>query len=411
MTPPAHIEIELELKKLELQALLEITDAINENASETHLYKMFRFTLRPNRHIEKLALYVLDDVWNCKEAFGALQDYKNMPLSADILNQDKDVAIETMPDIGVFAEFQQLLTIKHKSNILAYILLSFKNLENLSDTVTETLTDFIRSLTNIIIVAIENKKLIRKQQQQEQLKAQLELARNVQTLLFPKKLPYSDKLKVVADYLPHQTVGGDYYDYIPINADKFLLCIADVSGKGIPAALLMSNFQAALRILVRQHLSLKKIVHELNYLVLQNTQGESFITAFFMEYDAKQKQMLYVNAGHNPPLLFSANQSFHSLKDGTTILGSFKELPFLQLTELNQIDTFLLFAFTDGLTETTNMKEEEFGAANLEEFLTANRNIDQKELHKKLIAKLDEFKGENPYADDITLLSCSVKSQ
>ncbi len=410
MQDPSPIAIELELKKLELQALLEITDAINENASEAHLYKMFRFTLRTNRHIEKLALYVLDEQWNCKEAFGTAQEYKTLALPADILTQETDILLAEISEISHFAEFQYLLPVKHKSAILAYIFLSFKQLDTLAVTVREALLDFIRSLTNIIIVAIENKKLVRKQQQQEQLKAQLELARNVQTLLFPKKLPYNEKIKIVADYLPHQTVGGDYYDYIPANQDKFLLCIADVSGKGIPAALLMSNFQAALRILVRQHLSLKKIVHELNYLVLQNTQGESFITAFFMEYDAKIKQLLYINAGHNPPLLFSNNQNFHSLKEGTTILGSFKELPFLQLTELNQIDNFFLFSFTDGLTETTNPQNEEFGVARLEEFLTAHRHIDQKEIHKKLIATLDVFKGENSYIDDITLLSCGVKN-
>jgi sigma-B regulation protein RsbU (phosphoserine phosphatase) len=191
--------------------------------------------------------------------------------------------------------------------------------------------------------------------------------------------------------------------------DKFLLCIADVSGKGVPAALLMSNFQAALRILVRQHLSLKKIVHELNYLVFQNTQGESFITAFLMEYDLKNKQLLYINAGHNPPFLFSSNLlNMSLLKDGTTILGSFKELPFLQITELNLIDNFFFFAFTDGLTETTNEDGEEFGMQQLEQFLLANKHTEPQLLHQNLIEKLNIFKGKNYYADDITLLSCSV---
>lgn len=399
-----NVEIRLQLKELELQSLLEITSAINENAEESHLYKMFKFTLRSDKHIEKLALFVFDDVWNCKTFFGTDQNYVNVQLPESILSQHEPCETKNIPNIKEpFDEFQQILPVKHKSILLAYVLLSPANEDALLD------TDFIEALTNIIIVAIENKKLARKQQQQEFYNAQLALARNVQTLLFPKKLPYTKNLKIVADYLPHQSVGGDYYDYIPINQDKFLLCIADVSGKGVPAALLMSNFQAALRILVRQHLSLKKIVHELNYLVFQNTQGESFVTAFLLEYDIKHKQLLYVNAGHNPTFLFTEN-SIHPalLKDGTTILGSFKELPFLQLTELNNIEAFMLFTFTDGLTETCNEAGDEFGMQNLETFLQAHRYVDLQQLHKKLIELLNEFKGNNTYADDITLLSCNV---
>ncbi len=338
MQPSQSTEIKLQLKELELQSLLEITSAINENAEENHLYKMFKFTLRSNKHIGKLALYVLDDVWSCKAFFGTDYKYTNEALPESILAEHEYCETANIDAISFpFNEFQLILPVKHKSHLLAYVLLSPAEDDTNLD------TDFIEALTNIIIVAIENKKLARKQQQQEFFNAQLALARNVQTLLFPKKLPYTQKLKIVADYLPHQSVGGDYYDYIPMTADKFLLCIADVSGKGVPAALLMSNFQAALRILVRQHLSLKKIVHELNHLVFQNTQGESFITAFFMEYDLKNKQLLYINAGHNPPVLFSTNLlNMTLLKDGTTILGSFRELPFLQITELNLIENFFV---------------------------------------------------------------------
>jgi sigma-B regulation protein RsbU (phosphoserine phosphatase) len=103
---------------------------------------------------------------------------------------------------------------------------------------------FIQALSNIIIVAIENKKLARKQLEQEAFRKELEIASDVQQFLFPDKLPNTERLKMEASYLPHDLVGGDYYDFIPINKNQFLLCVADVSGKGIPAALMMSNFQA-----------------------------------------------------------------------------------------------------------------------------------------------------------------------
>lgn len=405
------IDVQLQLKELELQSLLEVTQAINENADEADLYKMYKFTLRPNKHISKLALYVFDEAWNYKISFGTDKgnDYAHITLPNGILECTTETNIEQLEDIGVFKEFQKVLPVKHKSTILAYILVSFAKIETFDEDFLMNLENFIEALTNVIIVAVENKKLARKQQQQEQFKAQLMLAKNVQQLLFPKKLPYTNTLKIVADYLPHQTVGGDYYDYILINDHKFLLCIADVSGKGIPAALLMSNFQAALRILVRQHLSLKKIIHELNHLVWLNTQGESFATAFFMEYDFKTKQMTYVNAGHNPPLLFQ-NYLLQELKEGTTILGSFKELPFVQITEINHIESFFLFCFTDGFTETVNEQGEEFGSDQLAAFIEAHKHLDQQELHKELIKVLYQYKGKNEYIDDITLLSCGVKN-
>ena len=107
---------------------------------------------------------------------------------------------------------------------------------------------FIQALSNIIIVAIENKKLVRKQLPQESFRKEFEIASDVQQFLFPDKLPNTDLLKIEASYFPHDMVGGDYYDYIPINKNQFLICVADVSGKGIPAALMMSNFQASLNV-------------------------------------------------------------------------------------------------------------------------------------------------------------------
>src|SRR5690606_1346513 len=125
-----------------------------------------------------------------------------------------------------------------------------------------------------------------------------------------------------ASYFPHQTVGGDYYDYVRLPEDKFLVCIADVSGKGIPAALLMSNFQASLQALVRQTTDLDYIIRELNFLVKQNSGGERFITFFAAIYDLKKRRLTYINAGHNPPLLISGGKIL-LLEQGTTVLGAF----------------------------------------------------------------------------------------
>ena len=117
-------------------------------------------------------------------------------------------------------------------------------------------------------------------------------------------MPYNKRVKIKATYFPHDLIGGDYYDYIPVDKKRFIICIADVSGKGIPAALLMSNFQASLRTLIRQTNDLKEIVSELNHLTYENAQGEHFITFFIAMYDKSKHTLTYINAGHNPAFPF-----------------------------------------------------------------------------------------------------------
>ena len=217
-------------------------------------------------------------------------------------------------------------------------------------------------------------------------------------------------LKVEASYLPHDTIGGDYYDYIPINKNQFLICVADVSGKGIPAALMMSNFQASLRTLVRLTPNLVDIVEALNYQVLENTKGEKFITFFAAIYDIQLKTMVFVNSGHNPPILWDRKHGIRMLEDGSTVLGAMHPLPFLNEGFLTDLDEFFLFCYTDGLTETINEDGNEFGVERLVDYFQADHTYMKslKTIHQDIIVALDHFKGRNGYHDDITILSCRV---
>jgi sigma-B regulation protein RsbU (phosphoserine phosphatase) len=238
----------------------------------------------------------------------------------------------------------------------------------------------------------------------------LEIASDVQQFLFPETLPNTDLLKVEASYLPHDRVGGDYYDYIPINKNQFLICVADVSGKGIPAALMMSNFQAVLRTLLRQTPNLTDIIEALNFQVLENTKGEKFITFFAAIYDVRLKTMVYVNSGHNPPILIDKKHGIRLLEEGSTVLGAMHPLPFLNEGFVTGLDEFLLFCYTDGLTETMSEEEKEFGVEALLEYFGKEQTYtkDLKVIHQDIIVALDKFKGRNAYHDDITILSCRV---
>lgn len=402
------VKKQFEIKELELNALLEITQAINSNLPEESLYKIYNFTLRSNLNIKKLALFVLDDDWSCKANFGTRHHYNKVKLLPEF-KTIQDITHLKEFDECEFTEFDIIIPVTHKSTTLALVFVG--GLDKYDDSYeNEDGIRFIQALSNIIIVAIENKKLARKQLEQESLRKELEIARDVQQFLFPEKLPNTDRLKIEASYLPHDRIGGDYYDYIPINKNQFLICVADVSGKGIPAALMMSNFQASLRTLVRQTPNLTDIIEALNFQVLENTKGEKFITFFAAIYDIHLKTMVYVNSGHNPPILIDRKHGLRMLEEGSTVLGAMHPLPFLNEGFVTDLDDFLIFCYTDGLTETINEEEKEFGVEALLAYFREEQTFtkDLRTIHEDLIVALDDFKGRNGYHDDITILSCRV---
>lgn len=395
-------KIKLHLKEMELNSLLEITQAINANLAEESLFKIYHFTTIASLHIKKLALYVQDQDWECKVNYGTDQDFKKIPLNTRIHEVSSILKVDD--SFAEFAEFEIIIPVFHKEVALAYVFLSGGENAPLMD------TSFIQTFTNILVVAIENKKFARKQLQQEALRKELEIARDVQRMLFPKELPCGEELQMYATYLPHTTVGGDYYDYIPLDDHRFLCCIADVSGKGIPASLLMSNFQASLHTLVRQTTDLKQIVHELNYVIKGNAKGEHFITFFVALVDMRNRYLKYINAGHNPPILLWQNGEMEILEKGTIVLGAFDTLPFLEEETIAIAAPMLLFTYTDGLSETNSEAGEEFGLEKIQEFLVKHRETALPELHSSLQQYLTTFKGSKDFPDDITYCSCKLLS-
>jgi sigma-B regulation protein RsbU (phosphoserine phosphatase) len=390
----------LKLKELELNALLEITRSINNNLSEAALYKIYHFTLLASFDIKKLALYVFDSEWHCKVNFGTKNDYRNIPLP-DHFRQGFDLAEYKLQEQTQFKEFGIVFPVLHKTTLLAVVFIG--QLKN------EATTNFLEAITNIILVAIENKKLAKRELERESFRKEMEIARQVQQFLFPKNLPKTNQLEIAAAYQPHHEVGGDYYDYIPIDKDQFMVCIADVSGKGVPAALLMSNFQASLRTLLKKTSDLLEIIHYLNDQIRENGNGEIFITFFGAIYNTNTHTLRYVNCGHNPSVLYiPETQQTSLLEVGTTVLGMFNPLPFISMEELNNLSNFSLFNYTDGITETQNADNEEFGIQRYIDLVTMHQNKEISVFNDTVIEELTKFKGEKTFKDDLTLLSCKM---
>ena len=339
--------------------------------------------------------------------FGTKLDFFNVEFGEGNLKSISVISdLKGLKPDDPFSEFEKVIPVSHKDELLAMVFLGGYNQQDYRN--GQINLNFIQTLSNIIIVAIENKKLARKELEQKAFQRELEIARKVQHFLIPKELPYGDDLKIYASYEPHQMVGGDYFDYIPIDNDQFLICIADVSGKGIPASLMMSNFQASLRTLIRQTTKLEKIVRELNYQILQNSHGESFITFFVAIYNKAMKYFKYVNAGHNPPLFCYDKSGLMELELGTTVLGIFHPLPFLKIGKIRDLESFFFLAFTDGLIETFNENDEPFGVERVISIVEKNLTMDLKDLHNLILKEVNSFNGSSVLNDDITLLSCKI---
>lgn len=402
-----NLKRQLELKELEVNALLEITRAINNNLPEESLYKIFKFTAISNLKFSRLCLYVHEEGWSGKVYFGTASDFSAIPLPAIFEKIPEPMPVRERIKEGPFMEFDRVIPISHKGQIISMVFVG-----GLEDVQKEFSSDerlnFLQALCNIMIVAIENRKLAKTELEQEAYRKELEIAGDVQQLLFPENLPRSGKVVLEASYLPHDHVGGDYYDYIRLSESRFLICTADVSGKGMGAALLMSSFQASLRTLIRQDLDLREIIETLNARILEITKGEKFITCFVAVCDTAIRSIQYVNAGHNPAFVVFPDGSVQLLEKGSTILGAMAKLPSLQKGEMVLPQPATIFCYTDGLTETVDEHGVEFGTGWLHSYFRNHPLQELNLLHQDIIIALDNFKGRNPYTDDITMLTCRI---
>src|ERR1700761_2136192 len=336
-------------RQTELNALLEVTQAINKDTGTTVLIQMLQVILKSYLQVGKLRFLI-----EREGSFVLLSKYGGNIEQVGILHKAclKLDKIKTIAPLAGNADsllnkYDYFIPIYHKKKALAFALIGDFNPS--AELLNNDLS-FIQTVINVIVVALENKKLFRERLQSERFQREMELAVEVQNMLIPLK-SYKDKsVEVSARYIPHQNIGGDYFDFIRLNEHEFLWCIADVSGKGISAALLMANFQASLHAWSAVEEDLTNIIDRLNKIVINNTKGERFITLFLGKYNQQTRKLTYINAGHNPTIIFSNNEPL-KLKLGTTMIGVFDELPFINQGEIDIEPGSMIFNYTDGLTD------------------------------------------------------------
>jgi sigma-B regulation protein RsbU (phosphoserine phosphatase) len=397
-----------QLKEIEFQAVLDITVAINQNRPETGFYLLLENYLLEKLGIGHFSLFIREDDWKNPFSYGkVLQNSLAFNLADTPLN------------VSGFADFAPELALanphlKHyipfffDRQLRGFVLCS--EVQNFPYPHDNEVISLMQTLVSLTVMAMENQKLLAYRIRQEAMRKEIEIARQVQKMLFPKVLPDGERLKVYTTYLPHMDVSGDYYDFIPLSDTQFIICLADVAGKGMSAALLMSNFQACLRTLMMEKKPISEAIRLINSLVCQNSNLERFITAFVAGFDLETGLIEYVNSGHTPPCLIYPDGTLVNLSEGSPILGIFPELPHLRVGQSRIREEVFFVGYTDGLSEIENHQGEEFGSEGVENYMLENRHEHQMAvLHQRLLNRLSTFSGDIGFSDDITLLTARIR--
>lgn len=252
-------------------------------------------------------------------------------------------------------------------------------------------------------IEAERRAVAEKQEAERRAAQELEIAKQVQAHLFPQKLPALESLEFAGLCLPARHVGGDYYDFLNLGQNRLGLVIADISGKGIAAALLMANLQANLRsqcAIAVDHP--QRLLSSVNQLFCDNTADTAFATLFFAEYDNSTRRLRYANCGHLPPLLLRSDDSLERLPATATVVGAFKDWD-CSLAECQLAPGDTLILYTDGITESFSPSGEEFGQPRLIDALRHHHHLSSQDLLSAIVDEVRRFSPHEQF-DDITLI-------
>ncbi|MFQ5824233.1 MAG: SpoIIE family protein phosphatase [bacterium] len=402
---------QLDKKVQELNTLFEIGKELNSTLESDRIANLLAYSIMGEMMVNRCLVFLKND--------GQMSLYVNKGISKN----DESRIVEDAEFLRRLGELDQPCIVSDINNpdlisrfaeiaIVAVIPMRIQNETKgviaLGEKITKTRFDkneleFLTTLGNLSMISIENARLFEETLEKQRLEEELLIAREIQNQLLPKQCPEIENFEVAAINIPSRHVGGDYYDCIKINENQYGFCIADVSGKGAPASLLMSNLQAGLHALVNTDLEIEVMTSKINNLIYENTGFDKFITFFFGILNIKEKTFTFVNAGHNPPYLFHKDGSFQTLEEGGLILGMMRNIPYKKDTlKLQSGDCLIMF--TDGVSEAMNVDEEEFTEARIEECVSDSFNASAENILQKILFSVKEFAADQPQADDITLL-------
>ncbi len=273
---------------------------------------------------------------------------------------------------------------------------------------SESDLEFLSTLGHQAMSSIENVRLVREALDKERMEEELRFARGIQRELLPRSMPPMKGLDIAAVNVPSREIGGDSYDVLQLDEARVGFAIADVSGKGAGAALLMANLQASLRALAGTGLPIRELVFRINNLIHRNTALDKFITFFYGVLDTEARTFVFCNAGHNPPVRMSAGGDPTLLEKGGVILGMMANVSY-ETGEVSLDPGDRLLFYTDGVSEAVNEKGEEFGTDRIMDVLRSERKGPASGLITAMMDAVVRFRGKAEQNDDLTLMAVNVE--
>jgi len=397
----------LKLSRFKLDSLLDITLSINANLPIEALLAKYESILRNDLGIGKILIFKRSAQWECLLNGGFPKHFESLDVESRLLGYDEITYVSA----GMNFEGVDIIVPVYNNNVhLAFLLIG--DIEEEGEGMSPVIKhlNFIQTISSIIIVAVENIRLHKESLRQEAMKKELELAARMQKMLIPdnRHMPRDPSIVVNGFYFPHYEVGGDYYDCIRLSDTKTALCIADVSGKGMSAAILMSNFQATLRALLTADIDLAFLVNKLNSVVVSNAAGEKFITFFIARYDNKSKVLEYINAAHNPPILYNTQTREVKHFDSSCVgIGMLDEIPEVSKTDIMITGYNKLVCYTDGLSELKGDDGNEIGTREIIRHISNHEPVEQ---NIRAMLKFLGIPDTNPWLfDDVSIIAADLR--
>lgn len=401
--------LQLDRKVQELHTLFDLSKEFNATVDREPILKIFKFALLGQMFIR--SFFFVKKRGNGEPELLVMNGLKSAP-DPKCLRRLLSI---TETNIRVGDRLRQEISLLQENQIEVMVTLRLQDefavlgvgKRATSEPYTDSDFNFLSSLGNLALLSIQKTLLLQERIEKERIEEELSIARTIQEKLLPYPLPKVDSLDLAAMNVSSRQVGGDYYDII-CRGDDVYLAIADVTGKGIPASLLMANLQAMLHVLTPVPTDLGDVTGKINDIIYKNTPSDKFISFFWARYESSRRHVQFVNAGHNPPYLFRGEEGPILLAEGGMLLGALPTFtPYKQGEIMLRTDDVLVM-YTDGVTEAMNDIDEEYGEERLIDIISRNRALDATGIQQAIVDDVRRFTNDH-YSDDITMIVIKVK--
>lgn len=402
----------LDRKVYELNTLLDLSKDFNRMVDWEEIIRIFKFAMLGQMLIRKFFFVLEQDGKRLMVATNSIQ--------GNLKKADIDALFVSGSDVvHVDEDLEKNIPFLEKNEIKALISLDFQDKKMAvvgigaranGQPYSESDFNFLQSLGNLALLSIQKTLLLEERIEKERLEEELNIAKSIQQGLLPHPIPEHPKLDIAAKNVPSQQVGGDYFDILETPEKRLLFAIADVTGKGTPAALLMANIQAMLHVLLPVDISLKEATGRINDMIYRNTPSDKFVTFFWGVFDPENMEFNYVNAGHNPPLLFRKGEdTCHKLKEGGLILGAMPTMGPYDGNTVKLKSGDLLVFYTDGVTEALDINQaEEYEEERLINCIKNSCDKSAQDILQCIVDDVNTF-SDNIQYDDVTLIVIKVR--